>query len=134
VLRLLVFALIAGLGACSSFKPPSCPAGQEAVVQELVYFGTAMPAGAVVSAGDWAQFLADTVTPRFPDGLSVWQAAGQWRSESGETVREASYVLNLTHADTPEANASVRELMAVYQDRFKQEAVLRVTSAACMSF
>jgi hypothetical protein len=129
-----MLSLLTLLSGCNSIAPNTCAGGQEAAVQELVYFGTSIPAGGVVSADDWRQFLADTVTPRFPDGLSVWQAAGQWRASSGEIAREDSYVLNLTHPDTAEANTAVRELMAVYRERFRQEAVLRVTSAACMSF
>lgn len=33
----------------------------------------------MVSDEDWRAFLAAEVTPRFPDGLTVIDAAGQWR-------------------------------------------------------
>ena len=51
-------------------------------VSELLYFGSATPEGRV-SAEDWSAFLAETVTPRFPDGLTAWPASGQWRGKAG---------------------------------------------------
>ena len=49
------------------------------MVSEMLYFGTQTPDGAV-TAEQWTQFLATDVTPRFPRGLTVWPAAGQWQS------------------------------------------------------
>ena len=37
----------------------------------------------------WDAFLADTVTPRFPDGLTVLDARGQWRDSEGLIGKEA---------------------------------------------
>lgn len=73
------------------------------------------------------------MTPRFPEGLSTWQASGQWRSASGEVIREPSYVLSLVHPDDPVPNKAVQEIIASYKTRFQQEAVLRVKSYTCMS-
>src|SRR4029450_4096020 len=84
------------LAGCAFLAPPRCPSGQAPAVQEVLYFGTDKPGGRV-SAEDWAQFLSEAVTPRFPDGLTSWQASGQWRSASGVVIREPSYVLNLVH-------------------------------------
>jgi hypothetical protein len=73
------------------------------------------------------------VTPRFPSGLTVWPAAGQWRGNDGEVVREASYVLNLLHAPDAKSEADVVAIVTEYKKQFEQEAVLRVRSAACLS-
>ena len=40
--------------------------------------------GGEVSEEEWRAFLETEVTPRFPDGLTVLTAYGQWRSRSGE--------------------------------------------------
>jgi len=101
-------------------------------VQELVYFGTQTPTGGV-SRDDWADFLATAVTPRFPAGLSTWQATGQWRSVTGELVHEPSYVLSLVHPGEEASDAAVAGIVAEYKHRFAQEAVLRVQSPVCMS-
>jgi hypothetical protein len=75
-----------------------------------------------------------SVTPRFPHGLTAWQASGQWKGADGAIVREASFVLNLMHADDERADSAIRSITAEYKARFNQEAVLRVKSHACTSF
>lgn len=103
------------------------------MVQESLYFGTAKPSG-VVTPEEWAEFLRSTVTPRFPRGLTAWQASGQWRGADGAVIREASHVLNLVHANDATSEKAVLEIVATYKSRFHQEAVLRVKSHACTSF
>src|SRR5258705_1383008 len=36
-----------------------------------------------VGEAAWSRFLAREITPRFPDGLTVLDAAGQWRGPGG---------------------------------------------------
>ncbi len=103
------------------------------MTNEYLYFGTAKPEGQV-SADDWRTFLDDSVTPRFPQGLSVWRASGQWKSASGPIVREPSYVLNIVHESSETTDAAIVGIMSAYKARFRQEAVLRVRSTACVSF
>src|SRR5215213_5206971 len=44
----------------------------------------------------WRQFLAREVTPRFPDGLTVYETTGQWRDpQRNIIVRERSRVLRM---------------------------------------
>ena len=124
--------LTASLVGCSSMNLTTCSSDGRSAVQELVYFGTDTPSGSVTPE-DWAQFLSEVVTPRFPDGLSTWQASGQWRSATGAIIREPSYVLNLVHPDDVGANQAVQEIVSSYKTRFQQEAVLRVRSSTCMS-
>ena len=119
-------------GCASVAAPEACRSGEEPAIVESLYFGTAM-AGGRVSSEDWQRFLADTITPRFPEGLTAWAAAGQWRNSAGELQKEDSYVLHVVHKDEAKYDAAVREVIAVYKSRFRQEAVLRVRTASCMS-
>jgi hypothetical protein len=128
--RCAVLALVSGIAACGTVAP--CPSGQQPPIHELLYFGTERSTGQVTSQ-DWEQFLAEVVTPRFPDGLTAWSANGQWRSSSGAIVRESSYVLSLVHPESASIEVSVQQVVAAYKARYAQEAVLRVTSHACMS-
>jgi hypothetical protein len=127
-----VILLLATVASCSSLHPPPCQPGQQPAVQELVYFGAQTPSGPVAPA-DWADFLAMTVTPRFPEGLTTWQASGQWRSGSGELVREPSHVLSVVHPANAASEAAIGDIVEAYKRRFRQEAVLRVRSGACIS-
>jgi Protein of unknown function (DUF3574) len=117
---------------CETMNGLSCGGGGQRAVQELVYFGTDAPSGSVTPEA-WAQFLSETVTPRFPHGLSAWQASGQWRSASGQIIYEPSYVLSLIHPNNAPQDKAVHEIIASYKTRFRQEAVLRVTTPVCTS-
>ena len=126
-------ALAIAIVGCASVRPHACPDGEPFSVQDSLYFGTIKPSGTVTQE-EWAEFLRDTVTPRFPQGLTVWPAAGQWRGADGALVREASHVLVLIHPDDAASESAVREIVAAYKQRFEQEAVLRVTAQVCPSF
>jgi hypothetical protein len=128
----LVLATLACTG-CASLHAGSCGAGEQAMVEERLYFGTQTPDGTVTPA-QWAQFLGEVVTPRFPQGLSVWPASGQWRSGDGSITREDAYVLDLLHPRDRANETAVREIVADYRRRFRQEAVMRVRTPACVAF
>lgn len=129
----IVCALATAVAGCSAVPESSCSSGQQRLVNELLYFGTTKPVG-VVSQEEWSGFLASSVTPRFPQGLSAWQAAGQWQSADGSLTRENSFILNLVHPESGAAEIAVQSIVAEYKARFHQEAVLRVKSNACVSF
>ena len=91
-----------------------------------------MPDG-VVTKQAWDAFLSSEVTPRFPQGFTVISAAGQWQGESGEIVREPSYLLSVVHPGDSESESAIKAMVATYKERFQQEAVLRVKRPACTS-
>lgn len=128
----IVAALIAATAACAPLRPPSCAPGQQAAVQDTLYFGTAKPTGSV-GAGEWAAFLEETVTPRFPQGLTVSAASGQWRGADGAIVREPTHVLQLVHPDEAAHDKAVADIVTTYKRRFEQEAVLRVKANVCIA-
>lgn len=129
---LLLASLV--LASCASTTPvASCRPGEQSAVMDSLYFGTAMPEGQV-KLEEWQRFLAEFITPRFPEGLTSWAAAGQWQSGDGEVQKESSYVLHVVHADSPQTDSAIREVVSVYKQRFRQQAVLRVRSPACISF
>ena len=123
----LAVLLLAG-AACA--RPPVRPAAAEPspVVADRLVFGRAIPGGGVVSDGEWETFVREVITPRFPDGLTLWRAEGQWRGRDGEIVREPVAVLELVHPAHPETEAALRAIAEEYKRRFRQEAVLRTTA------
>jgi Protein of unknown function (DUF3574) len=129
----LWFAISWCLCGCASLQDNACKRGEQFAIQDALYFGTGKPNG-VVTRDEWNKFLETMVTPRFPQGLTVSDASGQWRGTDGSLVREASHVLTLVHPDDAPSEKSVAEIVASYKAQFQQEAVLRVKAGACMSF
>ncbi|MGH8644794.1 MAG: DUF3574 domain-containing protein [Gammaproteobacteria bacterium] len=127
-----VFTIALALGACASNPLWSCRTGERLAVMDSMYFGTVKPGGSV-TAQEWQEFMNQVVTPRFPEGLTSWEASGQWQSATGVIEQESSHVLHIVHPDTEESELAVREIMNRYKTEFQQQAVLRVRSRACMS-
>lgn len=100
-----------------------------ATVSDRLFCGRSTPGGVIISDAQLEVFLAEVVEPRFPDGFTVWQAEGAWRGG-----REDVLVLEIVHRNDPRHDRLIREIAEEYRSRFKQEAVLRVTTPASMSF
>jgi len=112
--------------------PTECGAATAAQVRTTLYFGSARPKGSV-SELEWQLFLRDEVTTRFPDGLTVWDAEGQWRTSQGSLEHERTKVLLIVHPDTPAARASVQAVIERYRKAFEQQSVLWETSRVCIA-
>jgi hypothetical protein len=71
-----------------------CRGGQKAQQVAELTFGRRIVGHIAVSETQWIQFIDNEITPRFPDGLSVVDAAGQWRDPtSKKIVRELSKIV-----------------------------------------
>ena len=128
----LVFAVSAA--SCSVIGPPPCPEGMDQFVRYELFMGRSDHTGEVVDDAAWDAFLKDTVTPRFPDGLTVLDAAGQWRDSEGLVQKEHSKVLVILVPPDRDSSRPIGEISEEYKRRFGQESVLQVVSDTCVSF
>lgn len=137
---LLALAAVAGALAATAFRPAAaasaahCGVGDTALVRDILYFGRNTPGGAELSDSAWQQYVDEVLTTRFPAGLTIWDAAGQWRGASGKVERERSKVLTLLHAGDERSDRLVAEAVGEYKRRFTQEAVLRERVTTCSRF
>jgi hypothetical protein len=109
-----------------------CGGSSAPQVRTTLYFGLARPKGSVTEL-EWQIFLRDEVTARFPEGLTVWEAEGQWRSAAGSIDHEQSKVLLLVHPDTFEARQKVMAVIGAYRKTFEQESVLWDSARVCVA-
>ncbi len=116
-----------------SVAPTSCEGSTHPSTRWTLYFGSARPGG-VVTDQEWDAFLKDEVTPRFPNGFSVMEATGQWRSADGTIVKERTHLLVLIQPDTRGIRFAVNEIINRYKILFQQEAVLEELSPVCAGF
>lgn len=109
--------------------------GGDGVLQAELLFGRSIEGRANVSDAQWSDFLGREVTPRFPDGLTVFEAAGQWRdSETRQVVREPSYVVMILAPNTPDTLARLSEIRTAYITRFRQQSVGLTLAPTCVDF
>lgn len=88
-----------------------------------------------VSETDFARFAAREITPRFPDGLTIIDARGQYRdSERGRLIREPSKLVLLTFRDDPQKRTALGEIADAYKAAFRQQSVLTTVRGTCASF
>jgi hypothetical protein len=93
-----------------------------------LYFGLSKPGGSEVTPEEWAQFLADEVTPRFPGGFTVIEALGQYQGDDKKIVKEKSRVLILLYEkkDRKRINVKIEDIRQAYKKVFQQESVMRL--------
>lgn len=134
-MRMILVPVLAVLisGGCASLLPQSCPSGLKPMTEARLYFGRDIAGGGTVSDADWQGFLDEEVTPRFPDGLTVEDASGQWKGE-GAIVREKSKRLTIVLSGGEGDEAKLGAIRQAYKTRFRQDAVLLVEGRACVSF
>jgi hypothetical protein len=119
--------------ACATGRTVHCRQHEQPAIMDSLFFGTAKPDGQVGSE-EWRRFVEEVITPRFPAGLTSWEAAGQWRNAAGTIEREQSHVLHILHPGAPRDEQALAEIIATYKKTFSQEAVLRVRNETCISF
>ena len=130
---------MAGLLAfsCSNGGDTSCPEGMEPHTEFTFYFGQEQGDGSQVSDAEWQSFLSEVVTPRFPDGLTVFDARGQWLDTDADRLyRESTKVLNILvpAASTEAAKDALDEIADDYVERFDQQVVFKTSRASCAGF
>lgn len=135
-MALMVAGLLAGCNAPA--QKPQATAQQcapaDRMEQTTLYFGLNRPAGKAITAEEWQQFVDGDVTPRFREGLTVFDARGQWLGNNGKVAREPSKALMLIHAVDAQSDKKIDELRGVYKSRFAQESVMRVDQPVCVQF
>ena len=129
------------LAACTSSPPPqspetSClvPTQQRMVVAEL-FFGRAIKGRAPLSDAEWAEFTAQTITPNFPDGFTVFDGEGQWRNpRTGHIARDPTKILLVATGPTPDLAQRLSAVIDAYKTKFHQQSVGLITRYGCAAF
>ncbi|MFL9584498.1 DUF3574 domain-containing protein [Stenotrophomonas sp. AB1(2024)] len=156
----LLFAMFLAISGCATTAPAPRPA--EAIttttaslqgdaarpdsaagwVRSELYFGVGEESGAsertqtdAISEAQWREFLDKQVTPRFPDGLTVFDAYGQWLFRGAkEPNRLRTKVLVVLHENTPQRRADIEAIRLAWKQATKHQSVLWSQQAVEVSF
>jgi hypothetical protein len=123
------------LGSCTTAPLVACRGDQQGMLAAELLFGRKVGDRGMVSEAEWARFLAREISPRFPDGLTVLDAAGHWRDPMRDrVVREPSKVVLIVFRDDPQKQEDLNAIAAAYKRQFRQQSVGIVIKPACASF
>jgi hypothetical protein len=119
-MRSLSVLLVVILAGCAR---PLCERKMEA----QLYFG-------VTGAAGFAEFLDREVTPRFPAGLTVLDAAGRWRDPAGRLTHESSKLVLIVTEPGAATLARLQAIRDAYKAQFQQQSVGLVLESVCADF
>jgi hypothetical protein len=138
------FLLIARLGpseapgqATAALQGDAGHPGAARWLRSELYFGVGSADLADGGVGEmrWRAFLDKEVTSRFPDGLTVFEAYGQWRDRGDAAPsRLRSKVLVILHEDTPANRASIDAIRIAWKAATHDQSVLLATEQVEVSF
>ena len=132
-----LISLIVSLGACADAETnaggaQACPEGLEPATEYRLFFGLTDSTGEVIVEGEWQMFLDEIITPRFPGGLTVLDAYGQWQPPTGSLHSESTRVLLVGVSGNEEENTwgLLSEITAEWSRRY-QGVVYHMVQGAC---
>lgn len=88
-----------------------------------------------LTEAEWATFVAEEITPDFPDGFTVFDGEGRWRNP--RTGRIAGGRTKIVLIATTRSRDLPRRLAAVidaYKTEFRQQSVGVITRDSCAAF
>jgi hypothetical protein len=117
--RFLVMVLLSCATEAVLARPPA--QAPVTMIRTELYFGP-------VPVGQWNQFLAQIVTPLFPDGLTWFDVQGQWRAPDGKIRKLRSRMLIILYPDSAKNDRAIDQVRQQFKSHFHQFSVLRVSS------
>ena len=132
----LLVVFLSGCAASEQLAPNSCllPSGQPTLVAEL-FFGRNIKERGPLTDAEWAEFAAQTITPNFPEGFTVFDGEGQWRNpQTGNIAGGPTKILLVAVKRAPDLARRLSSVIDAYKARFRQQSVGIITGEACAAF
>jgi Protein of unknown function (DUF3574) len=136
ILLLEIILLAAGANhVAAQTSPLLCHGAQQPKLVAELLFGRDIGKRVGVSETAWRSFVAREITPRFPDGLTIVTATGQWRDPArNRIVREPSRLVMIVLPGNSDDQARLAAVVDAYKRRFQQQSVGVILQPACASF
>jgi hypothetical protein len=122
-------------GSNAQSGEPSCHGSQQPRKIAELLFGRDIGHRVGVDETDWARFVERELIPRFPDGLTVTDTIGQWRSHTSNiTVREPGKRVEIVLPGNADDQARLDAVVTAYKQAFRQRSVIIIEHSACVAF
>jgi len=110
------------------------PAEQRMLVAEL-FFSRGIKGREPLSDAEWTEFAAQTITPNFPGGFTVFDGEGQWRNpQTGRIAGNRTKILLVAAPRTPDLAGRLSAVIDAYKARFHHQSVGIITRDSCAAF
>jgi hypothetical protein len=129
----LGMALFAGHASAAS---TACPfPNQQSMLQLQMFFGQTQNDGQPVPAQVWTNFLKNVITPRFPDGLTIYDTSGQYMDpDTHQITRENTKVVMIAAVNTAITRNRTTQIIDAWKKRANQNSVGLITNTICAQF
>ena len=132
--RIAIVFLVLFVSGCADFGLGGCSSDLAPMTKAELFFGLSIKGGGSealeVSEADWQRFVDAEITPRFPEGLTVEDALGQWKGANGPIHERAKHLIIVLPRTE---GAKLDAIRTAYKNRFHQESVLLIQSNVCGS-
>jgi hypothetical protein len=130
-----IVLLLAGFAGGANAQLLDCRGGQKPTQVAEMMFGRKIGDRIGVSEIEWSRFVDREITPRFPAGLTVFNASGQWQDTSTKkVVHEPSKIVQIVLPGEVDDIPRLNEIAEAYKSRYKQQSVGMIVRPACVSF
>jgi hypothetical protein len=104
------------------------------LVAEL-FFGRNIKGRQPLTDAEWAEFAAQTITPNFPDGSTIFDGEGQWRNpQTGQIAGGPTKILLVAAKPEPDLARRLSVVVDAYKAQFHQQSVGIITRDSCAAF
>jgi hypothetical protein len=134
-LAAFILSLVTATATGAQTATPSCHGAQQPKMVAELMFGRDIGHGVGVSEAEWQRFVARELVSRFPDGLTIIDAIGQWRDrDSGKIVHEPSKHVEIVLPGNKDDDARLDAVVTAYKRTFHQHSVGVILRPACVAF
>lgn len=77
---------------------------------------------AALSITEIQKFIDAEITPRFIEGMTIYEGLGQWQAPEG-LIKERTTVVDVQAPNTPENQAKVEAIAKTYVDKYQEARV-----------
>ena len=115
-----------------------CSTGMQAFNEYRLFFGRNHDntGTQIVSHIAWEEFVAQEITPRFPEGLSVLDVQGQFMNQTGSLIKENTKMVLILIPLLPVGGIDpmklIDEIMQAYSKKFQRTFFLRTHNITCV--
>lgn len=104
------------------------------LVAEL-FFGRDIKGRDPLTDAEWIEFVAQTITPNFPDGFTMIDGEGRWRNpQTGQIAGGRTKILLVAAKQAPDLGQRLSAVIDAYKAQFHQQSVGIIVRDSCASF